>query len=194
MGWDATILGHEPWSPRERADRFEEFVALSDRLLREPVTSYRGRFYSAHEAHMQPGCVQRPRIPFAIAATRRRGMRLAARYGQLWVTTGERTSETGIDARRGAAMVGAQIARLEEACAESGRDPASLQRVVLAGTVLDAGLGSAESFRETLARYAERGVTDFVVHWPRASGPFQGDRAAFERAIARAVQAAPGSG
>jgi alkanesulfonate monooxygenase SsuD/methylene tetrahydromethanopterin reductase-like flavin-dependent oxidoreductase (luciferase family) len=193
MGWDATILGQQPWSPRERADRFEEFVALSDRLLREPVTSYQGRFYSAHEAHLQPGCVQRPRIPFAIAATRRRGMRLAATYGQLWVTTGERTSETKLEARRGAAMVRAQLARLEEACAESGRDPASLQRVVLAGTVLDAGLGSVESFRETLGRYAECGVTDFVVHWPRASEPFRGDLAVFERVVASAVQAAPGS-
>src|SRR3954469_6808432 len=27
-GFDATVLGQEPWSPRERADRFAEFVAL----------------------------------------------------------------------------------------------------------------------------------------------------------------------
>jgi len=90
-GWDATILGQAPWSTRERADRFAEFVCLTDQLLRQPATSYSGRFYSANEARCVPGCVQLPRIPFAIAATGRRGMRLAARYGQLWVTTGDRT-------------------------------------------------------------------------------------------------------
>ena len=32
-GFDATALGQEAWSPRERADRFGEFVALLDQLL-----------------------------------------------------------------------------------------------------------------------------------------------------------------
>src|SRR5450631_481901 len=35
-GWDATVLGAPAWSPRERADRFAEFVELTDRLLRAP--------------------------------------------------------------------------------------------------------------------------------------------------------------
>jgi alkanesulfonate monooxygenase SsuD/methylene tetrahydromethanopterin reductase-like flavin-dependent oxidoreductase (luciferase family) len=48
-GWDATMLGQAAWSRRGRADRFAEFVDLLDRLLREPVTSYHGRFYSADE-------------------------------------------------------------------------------------------------------------------------------------------------
>lgn len=80
-GWDATILGQAPWSVRERADRFVEFVELLDRLLREPEVSWRGAFYSADGARSHPGCVQRPRIPFAVAATGARGMRVAARPG-----------------------------------------------------------------------------------------------------------------
>ena len=32
-------------------------------------------------------------------------------------------------------------------------------------------------------RYAEAGVTDFVVHWPRADAPYAGDLEAFERII-----------
>ncbi|MFD8740946.1 LLM class flavin-dependent oxidoreductase, partial [Streptomyces sp. NPDC059618] len=31
-GFDATALGQEPWTPRERADRLAEFVPLLDRL------------------------------------------------------------------------------------------------------------------------------------------------------------------
>jgi alkanesulfonate monooxygenase SsuD/methylene tetrahydromethanopterin reductase-like flavin-dependent oxidoreductase (luciferase family) len=183
MGWDATILGQPPWSPRERADRFEEFVALTDRLLRQPETSYEGRYYSAHEARMHPGCVQRPRIPFAVAATGRRGMRLAATYGQLWVTTGDLSRDGTLGAEKGVPVVREQIERLDAACAAIGRDPASVDRLVLSGARLDAGLASVDSFRDTLGRYAEYGVTDFVVHWPRDGEPFKGDLAAFERIV-----------
>ncbi len=180
-GWDATMLGQEAWSPRERADRFAEFVELLDRLLREPETSYEGRFYCADAARTYPGCVQRPRIPFAVAATGPRGLRLAATYGETWVTTGDRRREGPVSAEDGARDVREQMARLDEACAEVGRDPSSLRRLVLAGPTLDAGLTSVEAFTDTVGRYAEVGVTDFVVHWPRANEPYEADLAAFER-------------
>jgi alkanesulfonate monooxygenase SsuD/methylene tetrahydromethanopterin reductase-like flavin-dependent oxidoreductase (luciferase family) len=77
-GWDATILGEPAWSPGERAGRFAEFVELTDRLLRVPEVSFAGRYYSADGARTHPGCLQQPRLPFAIAATGPRGMRLAA--------------------------------------------------------------------------------------------------------------------
>jgi alkanesulfonate monooxygenase SsuD/methylene tetrahydromethanopterin reductase-like flavin-dependent oxidoreductase (luciferase family) len=89
-GFDTTALGREPWTPRARADPFAEFIELLDRLLTEDSVSYERNFYSAHEARNIPGCVQRPRLPFTVAATGPRGLRLAARYGQAWVTTGER--------------------------------------------------------------------------------------------------------
>jgi alkanesulfonate monooxygenase SsuD/methylene tetrahydromethanopterin reductase-like flavin-dependent oxidoreductase (luciferase family) len=184
-GWDATVLGQAAWSPRERAERFEEFVTLTDRLLREPVTSYAGRYYAADGARSAPGCVQRPRVPFAVAATGPRGMRLAAQFGETWVTTGDRKRE-GLSAAEGARVVAAQSARLDEACAAAGREPKTLARMVLSGVALAGGLESVESFRETLGRYGEVGVTDFVVHWPRASAPYAGELAHFERIIARA--------
>ena len=66
-----------------------KFVEVLDLLLREPAASYRGRYYSAVEARTYPGCVQEPRVPFAVAAAAGRGMRLAARLGQMWVTVGD---------------------------------------------------------------------------------------------------------
>jgi hypothetical protein len=54
---------------------------------------------------------------------------------------------------------------------------------VLSGPVLDAGLASVEAFRDTLGRYAEVGVTDFIVHWPRPAPPYAGDLASFERIV-----------
>jgi alkanesulfonate monooxygenase SsuD/methylene tetrahydromethanopterin reductase-like flavin-dependent oxidoreductase (luciferase family) len=182
-GWDASILGQTPWLPAERADRFAEFVRLLDRLLCEPSTTFRGTYYSAHHARSLPGCVQRPRIPFAIAATRSRGMRLAANYADTWVTTGERRDGAPLAADEGARDVRAQIDRLERVCAETGRNPASLSRLVLTGIQLDAGLASVEAFRHTVGRYREAGVTDLVVHWPRPGEPFAGDLGHFERVI-----------
>jgi alkanesulfonate monooxygenase SsuD/methylene tetrahydromethanopterin reductase-like flavin-dependent oxidoreductase (luciferase family) len=183
LGFDAAILGQPPWSGRERADRFIEFVTLTDALLRQPATSYAGRFYSADEARNPPGCVQQPRIPFAIAATGRRGMRLAVKYAQTWVTTGDRTRAAPVGAAEGARLLREEITRLDDVCNANGRDPATLRRRVLSGPVLDAGLASVEAFRDTLGRYADAGVTDFVVHWPRPAPPYAGDLASFERIV-----------
>jgi alkanesulfonate monooxygenase SsuD/methylene tetrahydromethanopterin reductase-like flavin-dependent oxidoreductase (luciferase family) len=183
-GWDATVLGGDPWSPRERADRFAEFVELTDRSLREPETSYDGRFYSADGARTYPGCVQRPRVPFAVAATGPRAMQLAAKYAHTWVTTGNR-NDSQLPADQGAAVVRGQLEMLEAACARIGRDPGTIDRLVLSGISLDSGLGSAAQFEDTIDRYAEVGVTDFVVHWPRAEPPFAGDTTAFETIVGR---------
>jgi alkanesulfonate monooxygenase SsuD/methylene tetrahydromethanopterin reductase-like flavin-dependent oxidoreductase (luciferase family) len=175
------VLGNAPWSPRERADRFAEFVELTDRLLRAPETSFSGRFYSADGARTYPGCVQDPRVPFAIAATGPRAMRVAARHGDTWVTTGVPQAETALPPTAGAVLVRRQMDSLDEACAAAGRDPASIGRLVLTGLRLESGMRSAAELDDTLARYAAVGVTDFVVHWPRADGPFAGDATAFEQ-------------
>ena len=185
LGWDATVLGQPPLGAGDRAARFAEFVELSDRLLREGRTSYEGRFFTAVEARGHPGCVQQPRVPFAVAATGRRGMQLAATYAQTWVTTGDPAAREILDARTGAPLVAAQIARLEDVCAERGRDPASLARLVLTGPSLDPGMASAGAFEETVGRYAEAGVTDLVVHWPRPEQPYAADLSVFESIFTR---------
>ena len=46
-GFDATALGNEPWSPRERADRFGEFLPLLSTLLQQDATTSHGAYYSA---------------------------------------------------------------------------------------------------------------------------------------------------
>ena len=175
-GWDATVLGQKPWSTGERADRFAEFVVLLDALLREPDTTYDGRWYSAERARTHPGCVQQPRVPFAIAAAGPRGMRLAATYAATWVTTGDRLGG-------GVAEVADQVKRLDDVCLSAGRDPSTIDRLVLTGPELDPGLESEESFADTVGRYADLGITDFVVHWPRTGEPYAGDVATFERVV-----------
>ncbi len=186
-GWDATMLGQRAWSRRERAERFVEFVHLLDRLLRDPATSYQGRFYSADEARTYPGCVQEPRVPFAIAATGPLGMRLAATHGQAWVTTGDRQRKGPLGAEAGAQIVREQIERLEETSTKLGRDPASIARLVLTGPQLDSGLTSIDAFNDAVGRYAAAGATDFVVHWPRSQEPYASDMNTFEQIMAHTL-------
>lgn len=182
-GWDATMLGQSPLSPAERADRFDEFVELTDLLLRQAETSYAGRVFRADGARCHPGCLQRPRVPFAVAATGPRGMRLAARLGQAWVTFGDLATTDMLDGTSGARVVAGQLARLEEACAAVGRDPRTLERIVLTGPTLDPGLSSVERFRDTAGHYEALGITELVVHWPRPDAPYAADMAVFEAAF-----------
>lgn len=180
-GFDATALDQGPWTARERADRFGEFVPLLDRLLRDPVVSYDGTFYSARDARGIPGCVQRPRLPFVVAATGRRGLLLAARYGQAWVTPGDpRIAATGTP-DEGVQAVRRQIVRLGGACAETGRDPAELGKILLAGFTPENPLDSLDAFVDFAGRYAQAGVTEIVLHWPVPDTIFAADERVFER-------------
>lgn len=182
QGWDATVLGQEPWTPAERAARFAEFVELLDRLLRHPETTFDGRYWSADQARTHPGCLQAPRVPFTIAATNPRSMRVVARHASVWVTNGDR-SHTGppLGPEQGAAVVARQAALLEDACAATGRDPTTLGRLVLTGPRLDAGLHTPAAFDEVKEAYAAVGVTDLVIHWPRPSEPYAGDESILDR-------------
>ncbi|MCZ4124005.1 LLM class flavin-dependent oxidoreductase [Streptomyces sp. H39-S7] len=180
-GFDATALGQEAWTPRERADRFGEFVPLLDRLLTEDVVSHEGEFYSAHEVRNIPGCVQRPRLPFAVAATGPRGLKLAARHGQAWVTTGDpKLFETGTPEQSLEAVRG-QIAKLGAACDAIGRDPAELDKIMLTGFTPDRPLDSFEAFTDFAGRHAELGIDEIVIHWPIAGSGFAADPELFER-------------
>ncbi len=171
-GWDATMLGQQPWSSRERADRYEEFVIQLDTLLVDREATFAGQFWHALDARAYPGCVQQPRAPFALAATGPRGMRLAARYADTWVTTGERVFDEQLHPVLGASVVAGQMRALDDACEAEGRDPATLKRLVLTDFQLRPDL---EDFATTRAAYSAVGVTDLVVHWPRATDPFAGD-------------------
>lgn len=188
-GFDATALGQEAWTPKERADHFGEFLPLLDRLLTEESVSHRGAHYSADEARNIPGCVQRPRLPFAVAATGPRGMKLAARHGQAWVTTGdpklfeEGTQEQSVEAIRG------QIGKLGKACADIGRDVAELDKVLLTGFTPEPGrpLESLEAFVDFAGKHQELGITEIVVHWPIPDSDFATDQQVFERIATEAL-------
>ena len=149
---------------------------MLDRLLTDPATSYEGRYYVANDARAIPGCRQRPRLPFAIAATGPRGLRLAARYGATWIASDSRGAGREL------------VERLAEACAAEGRDQAGIARLALVGH-RERPLASLEAFRDVAGRYGDAGFSDLVVHWPRPDEPFKADLAVLERVAAEVLRA-----
>lgn len=184
IGFDATVLGQARRSPRERAARLAEFVEVVDRLLREPVTSHKGEYYTVDEAEMVPGCVQRPRLPLALAAGGRRTLELVARYGQAWVTYGDPeyrdTTPAGVQR-----AVREQSDILAGHCAAIGRDPGEIDRIYLIGNTDESPLSSVAAFTDFAGRFAELGFTDLVFHDPRPGDPkWSDDPAVVERIAA----------
>jgi alkanesulfonate monooxygenase SsuD/methylene tetrahydromethanopterin reductase-like flavin-dependent oxidoreductase (luciferase family) len=169
-GFDATVLGGEPLGPGDRAGRLVEFVEILDRLLRDGEASHDGTWFRLAGAQVLPGCVQEPRLPFAIAAGSPRTLALTARFADAWVTYGDPeyrdTTPAGVEA-----AVRAQRRRLEAACAAIGRDPAEIESTYLIGNTDERPLASVEAFVDFAGRCAGLGFTDLVFHHPRPGDP-----------------------
>ncbi len=168
-GFDSTVLGQPPLTVAQKAARFEEFVDALDVLLREPASSYSGEFFTVVESRTYPGCAQRPRVPFTVAASGPRSLRVAARHGQGWVTVG--ASGSGASSQAWFDAVTLQVANLAAACEREGRDPDSLRRVALVNLEAQWAQGSVSVWDDFCGRVEELGFTDVVVHWPRPEDP-----------------------
>jgi alkanesulfonate monooxygenase SsuD/methylene tetrahydromethanopterin reductase-like flavin-dependent oxidoreductase (luciferase family) len=188
-GADAQLLGGRPLSARARSDRFAEFVELSDLLLRNRSTTYHGEHFHAVDARMQPGCRQRPRVPFAIAASGARGLALAARHADMWVTIGDTREPGSLREAESWQLIKEQVRLLEQACEQEGRDSWQLPRLAYVSRILDNPLESVERFLDAVGRCRDLGFTDVVVNHPRRTGVFSGTEAAFERAVLAALAA-----
>lgn len=191
-GFDAAVVGVPPLSPRERADRFAELVSQLDLLLTTPDVTVTGEYFSAFEARTIPGCVQSPRIPFAVAATGPRGLRLAARHGQAWVTTGDPATFEDGTAQQSRDAIAAQVRRLEAACEADNRDPATIERILLTGFLPERALESADAFEEFARAHAALGITEIVVHAPIPDTQFALDEGLYEEIAALAPMLADG--
>jgi alkanesulfonate monooxygenase SsuD/methylene tetrahydromethanopterin reductase-like flavin-dependent oxidoreductase (luciferase family) len=178
-GFDATVLGDAEPTAGERVAKFAEFVEALDLLLTQPSTTYDGAWFRAVDARMVPGCVQQPRLPFVVAANGPRAMRVVARHGQGWATTGVTPSEDG-PTRWWAALPDA-IGRLEDALAAAGRKPGDVERFLSVDASGAFALDSVEQLRDVIGRAEHLGFAEIVVHWPRPDGVYAGDERVLEQ-------------
>jgi alkanesulfonate monooxygenase SsuD/methylene tetrahydromethanopterin reductase-like flavin-dependent oxidoreductase (luciferase family) len=166
-----SAFGHADWSPRERVERFEEQAAILDALLRGERVTREGPHYPVREAQLPPP-VQQPRPRLVIAAHGDRALRVAARYADGWNTLGGQPFPAGLDPAQRLAPAEAvsrtrQLSeRLDEICIETGRDPATIERSVLALCPNPDPFSSLDAFDEYVAGYEAIGIAELIFYWP----------------------------
>jgi alkanesulfonate monooxygenase SsuD/methylene tetrahydromethanopterin reductase-like flavin-dependent oxidoreductase (luciferase family) len=119
------MIGVANWDNPERARRFKEYVEIVDRMLSGSPTQYAGRYYTVESATVH-GSVQSPRPPITIAAMGPKMMRYAATYGDTWNTM---SFGAGVDALTTDART--LRSKMQKACDDVGRDPATLRHSFL---------------------------------------------------------------
>jgi len=143
-----------------RVTRFEEAIRIIAPLLRDGHADADGAFFQAHDAVNRPRGPRPAGVPILVGSTGERMLRIIARYADAWNTVWHGSPEAVV----------AQMAAVDAACEEVGRDPATLVRTA-GGNIAMPGYtgrrpnpieGSDEEIAETIARFSDLGIHHFV--------------------------------
>jgi F420-dependent oxidoreductase-like protein len=144
-GWwerEHELYGFEFPPMGERIDALEEQLQIVRGHWAEGPFSFEGEHYRVLELDALPKPVQRPRPPLILGAKGRpRSLRLAARYADEYNTAMSTAAEIA-DLRD----------RLDQACEEEGRDPATLPLSMMTGWLVGA---DREDLHDRARRLAE---------------------------------------
>jgi alkanesulfonate monooxygenase SsuD/methylene tetrahydromethanopterin reductase-like flavin-dependent oxidoreductase (luciferase family) len=145
-----------------RVGRFEDALVIISSLLRTGHADHDGEFFQAKNAISRPNGPLGPTggPPILVGSSGQRMLRLIARYADAWNTVWHKTPA---DARE-------NIAAVDAACAEVGRDPATLVRTVggniarpgYTGSRGNAFEGDDAAVAENIAGFRELGFKHFV--------------------------------
>jgi alkanesulfonate monooxygenase SsuD/methylene tetrahydromethanopterin reductase-like flavin-dependent oxidoreductase (luciferase family) len=163
----SSMIGVPNWEPRERVDRFGEYVDLVSKLLSDDVTTYQGRYYQVEGAVMHRP-VQSPRPKILVAALGHRMMSHAARYADIWnslsfqPTFDEQFAETRD-----------RCATVATRCEAIGREPETLRRSYTMFETQARSRGGAFSYYESTERFIDQvsrlaalGISDIGLYYP----------------------------
>lgn len=162
-GFDHDTVGEDYWPPRQRADRFAEYVAIVDGVLRGKGRSFQhaGTYLRTSGTPMSPGPLQQPRPPITVGGQSPTVLRVAAQQADCWNTHGP----FGRTVEEIAELTAGQNQQLDQLCTVQGRDPSTLRRSLLLFDALDAW-SSEDHFEGVVHQFRETGIHEFVVFWP----------------------------
>jgi len=183
------MTGVPIWEPRERSERYREFVEILDHMLREELTTYPGQYYNIQGALIHPGFVSKPRPKFNVAAKGPKALRLAAHYGDAWnaMYPGD-----GLTPKQNSEVIRKSCEMLCDFALEYGRDPDQIGRTFLYGWTSDNLFCSMDEFEDTILRYAEAGIRDFCFIYAYGLDPFKDNAITTEDLLKRiALEAIP---
>jgi alkanesulfonate monooxygenase SsuD/methylene tetrahydromethanopterin reductase-like flavin-dependent oxidoreductase (luciferase family) len=150
--------------------RFAEAIEIIVPLLRQGRADFEGTFHAARDLEHRPVGPRPGDIPLMIGAKGPKMLRLAARHADIWSWYVQERSDLG--------EFGPQLAAIEAACLEAGRDPATIGKSAgiaveptsLSGSEAVFGApvrGSAEEIAESLRAFGAAGFTNLeLLVWP----------------------------
>ncbi|MFT4039742.1 MAG: LLM class flavin-dependent oxidoreductase [Thermomicrobiales bacterium] len=150
-----------------RVSRFAEAVDITSHLLREGRYTYEGKYYQVQDCELRPRG-PRPEGPPILVGSSSKGermMRLVARYADIWNRDFDATNPDEVPYSREDLLK--SQAKIDAACVEVGRDPATLTRTCGVWVDLpggkdrgwDALSGTPEEMAAGLRKYAETGYS-----------------------------------
>jgi alkanesulfonate monooxygenase SsuD/methylene tetrahydromethanopterin reductase-like flavin-dependent oxidoreductase (luciferase family) len=191
-------FSHAEWTPRERAERLENYVDVLAPLLRGETVTREGTYYPVQDAVLPPA-VRQPRVPLVVAAHGERALRVAARHADGWNSLGGQPyPPTGPDdlvtLEEAVAATKRLSDRLDALCRDAGRDPATVRRSVQALRPVPDPFSSLDAFDAYVGSFAEIGIDEIIFYWPPIDYALAGDlempaklQARFERIAAERV-------
>ena len=163
----------------ERIGRLDETLTIVKQLWTQPRTTFTGRFYHIEDAPCEPKPVQRPHPPIIVGGNGRATLRLTAKHADIW--NGNRLSARGTVEC---------VSLLRDACREIGRKRDEVE-LTMHGPMAIAGrydiaetaaravvaiedrqldderdlwlLGTPDDIRNQLRRYADAGITQWIM-------------------------------
>ena len=152
-----------------RVDRFEEALQILKPLLHEGHVDFAGQYYQARNCDIVPRGPRAFGSPLMVGSEGPRMLKLTAQYADLWNTGYMGKPETMAE----------PLAKIEAACREIGRDPATVGITALIGlwfpdlqaqqpSFLDNPLtGPVQEIAAAMRGYAELGVQHIMFQcWP----------------------------
>lgn len=103
--------------PGTRVAMLDEALTVIRRLWTEESVTFAGRFFTLEDALCEPKPIQRPHPPIVIGGSQPKMLRVIARHADEWNMPSQ-----------GPAEWGEANTRLDEACAEVGRNPGDVGR------------------------------------------------------------------
>jgi alkanesulfonate monooxygenase SsuD/methylene tetrahydromethanopterin reductase-like flavin-dependent oxidoreductase (luciferase family) len=152
------MAGVPRWEPRERSERYKEFVKIIDHMLTSEVTTYQGKYYNIQDALMHPSPLTKPRPVFNIAAHGPKALSIAAQFGDAWNSYNPGKNLTP---KQNSDITRQRCERMFEFAFEAGRDPSQMGRTFCFGWTSDGLFRSMEAFYDTIGRYIDAGINDF---------------------------------
>lgn len=160
-GWHKPEYDAYGYPYDHRVTRFEEAMEIIAPLLHEdrPV-DVDGQFFQAQHAVNRPRGPRPEGVPILVGSNGHRMLRIIARYADAWNTVWHGTPDAVVP----------QMAAVDEACREVGRDPKTLVRTAGGNVAMPGYLGrrpnpmrgNDEEIAETIIRFRELGIQHFV--------------------------------